>query len=107
MDKLNNFDKSGRIVVMSDSSCIDSASPSLTKCYWLLEKLVRIATEEVDKDSSLMIPKYQLPNDYQTNERVKYMTYENLDFDVLSQQIYKQSHLNSQNQQCNIKGSSF
>jgi hypothetical protein len=37
-------ESSGSIIVMGDSACIDSVSSSLTKCFTLFEKLVRIAT---------------------------------------------------------------
>lgn len=37
-------DTSGSIIVMTDSSCTDSASPSLSKCFWLLERFVRLAS---------------------------------------------------------------
>jgi hypothetical protein len=57
---------------MTDSSCLDSASSSLTKCFYLIDKFVKIASGEIQSDSSLMNDKYQLPNDYQGNERPKY-----------------------------------
>lgn len=45
VEKLPGLEKkSGTIIVMTDSSCMDSASPSLTKCFWLLERFVRIAS---------------------------------------------------------------
>jgi hypothetical protein len=50
VDKLQNFNNSGRIILMTDSSCLDSASSSLTKCYWLIDRFVKIATEEIKYD---------------------------------------------------------
>ena len=35
---------SGKLAVFTDSSCLDSSSASLTKCYWLLEKLVKLVS---------------------------------------------------------------
>ena len=58
IDKLQHFNNSGRIIVMTDSSCMDSASPSLTKCYWLLDKFVKLASEENAIDASLMQKKF-------------------------------------------------
>lgn len=49
---------------MTDSSCIDSASPSLTKCFWLIDRFVKIAAGDIKKDISLMSNKYKLPKDY-------------------------------------------
>ena len=43
---------------MTDSSCVDSASPSMTKCFWLLERFVRIATGDIELDLTLMNSKY-------------------------------------------------
>ena len=83
---------------MTDSSCIDSASPTVTKCFWLLDRFVRIATEDIIQDISLMSSKYLLPKDYSNNERPRYQVLEDLNFEQLHKQIYKQSHLNSQNQ---------
>ena len=48
VDKLQGLNNSGRIVVMTDSSCLDSSSPSLIKCFWLLDKFVRIASGEIE-----------------------------------------------------------
>lgn len=79
---------------MTDSSCVDSASPSLTKCFWLIDRFVKIAVGEIKKDMSLMSNKYLLPSDYESNERPRFATYEDLDLDLLNT-LYKQSHLNS------------
>jgi len=79
---------------MTDSACVDSSSGVLTKCFWLLERFVRIATDDSNFDSSLMNSKYQLPNDYESNERPLYSTFEDLDLNLLNS-LYKQSHLNS------------
>jgi membrane-bound transcription factor site-1 protease len=75
---------SGRLIVMTDSSCTDSASSSLTKCFWLLEKFVRIASLELASDPVLMSPQYQLPNDYEGNERPRLQTLEELDMQQIS-----------------------
>lgn len=72
LDGLPGYNNSGRIVIMTDSSCLDSASPSLTKCFWLLERFVKVASGENTKDSMLMQDKYHLPNDYEGNERPRY-----------------------------------
>lgn len=46
VDSLPGFeDSSGRIIVMTDSSCMDSASASLSKCYGLMEKFVKLASQ--------------------------------------------------------------
>ena len=82
---------------MTDSSCLDSASPSLNKCFWLIEKFVKIATGEIYSDPTLMADKYLLPNDYEGNERPKYQTLEDFDIEKLKLQIYKQAQLNSEN----------
>lgn len=50
VERLNDFNFSGRIVVFTDSSCMDSASPTLMKCFWLLDKFVKIASEEIPVD---------------------------------------------------------
>jgi hypothetical protein len=50
MDGLSDLKDSGRIVVMTDSACIDSSSNSMTKCYWLFERFVRIATGDIALD---------------------------------------------------------
>lgn len=80
---------SGRIVVMTDSSCLDSASPSMTKCFWLIEKIVKIASGEIKSDQTLMIEKYRLPNDYESNERPHFMILEEINMEQLSKSIYK------------------
>ena len=72
---------------MTDSSCMDSASPSLTKCYWLAERFVRIATGE--QDASLMASKYRLPSDFESNERVITATLEDVDMEALRPLLYK------------------
>ena len=72
VDKLAGLSTSGRLVVMTDSSCMDSASPTITKCFWLIDRFVRIATEEIEKDQALMSDKYLLPKDYKNNERPRY-----------------------------------
>jgi membrane-bound transcription factor site-1 protease len=72
VEGLPGFENSGSIIVMTDSSCIDSSSPSLTKCYWLLERFVKIASGELTDDSMLLAGKYLLPKDYQSNERPKF-----------------------------------
>jgi len=79
---------------MTDSSCIDSASPTLTKCFWLIDRFVKIATGEIEKDINLMNNKYKLPSDYASNERPLYQTYEDLDIEKLNS-LNKLSHLNS------------
>ena len=82
VDYLPQLEKSsGRIVVMTDSSCLDSASPSLTKCFWLIEKFVKIASGEIKTDQTLMMDKYRLPNDYESNERPHFMTLEEVDME--------------------------
>lgn len=43
---LPNYNTSGSIVVMTDSACLDSVSSSLIKCFFLLEKFIKIATAE-------------------------------------------------------------
>lgn len=63
---------------MTDSACVDSASPVMTKCFWLLDRFVKIATGDIDIDPSLMASKYQLPSDYESNERPRYSTLEDL-----------------------------
>lgn len=62
VEGLPGYPMSGSIVVMTDSSCMDSASPSLAKCYWLMEKFVKIAAGQWDP--TLMDDHYLLPNDY-------------------------------------------
>ena len=88
---------SGRLLVLTDSSCLDSASATLTKCYWLADRFVKLATSDPG-DSFLMQERYKLPLDYQTNERPKKQTLEEVDFSQL--QLYRQSRLNSWNQTC-------
>jgi hypothetical protein len=45
LDGLEEREFSGRLVVMADSGCIDSTSAG-SKCYWLIDRLVRIASGE-------------------------------------------------------------
>jgi len=71
VDNLPGFeDSSGRIIVMTDSACMDSASASLSKCYGLMDRFVKLASQKTI-DSTLMNNEYRLPKDYQTNERPK------------------------------------
>jgi hypothetical protein len=63
-------DSSGRIIVMTDSSCMDSSSSSLSKCYGLMDRFVKLASLKII-DPVLMHNEYKLPKDYQTNERPK------------------------------------
>ena len=45
VENLPGFDdSSGRIIVMTDSSCLDSASASLSKCYGLMDRFVKLAS---------------------------------------------------------------
>ena len=45
VENLPGFDdSSGRIIVMTDSSCMDSASASLSKCYGLIDRFVKMAS---------------------------------------------------------------
>jgi hypothetical protein len=39
-------DSSGRIIVMTDSSCMDSASSSFSKCYSLMDRFVKLAASK-------------------------------------------------------------
>ena len=52
--------QSGRLSVFTDSSCLDTASASLTKCFWLIEKLVRLSSFE-EVNSTIMSERYRLP----------------------------------------------
>lgn len=45
MDKLPGLEDSGRIVVMTDSNCVDQSEMS-GKCQWLFYELVNIATRD-------------------------------------------------------------
>lgn len=76
---------------------MDSASASLTKCYWLIDRFVKMASSS-DEDNFLRQERFRLPNDYQTNERPKKQTVEEVDFSTLK--LYRQSKLNSWNQTC-------
>jgi hypothetical protein len=44
MPFLPGYEGSGSVIVMTDSACIDSASSSLSKCFFLFDKMVKIAT---------------------------------------------------------------
>jgi hypothetical protein len=80
VDNLPGFeDSSGRIIVMTDSSCLDSASASLSKCYGLIDRFVKLASLKTN-DPILMSNEYRLPKDYQTNERPKIQMYDDVDF---------------------------
>lgn len=94
-------DSSGHIIVMTDSSCMDSASASLSKCYGLMDRFVKLAAQKTSIDPILMNSDYRLPQDFRTNERPKIQKYEDVDFRKLI--LYKQSHLNSWNQKCFVK----
>lgn len=81
---------------MTDSSCMDGSSASLSKCYWLIERLVRIATGQIYRDSVLMSDRFLLRQDYhRATEEVSYATVEDLDAASLKSKMYKQSKLNS------------
>lgn len=103
LNGLSGFNQSGKIIVMTDSACIDSVSSSVSKCYWLFDRFVKIATGDLKIDTSMMHNKYQLPNDYATNEKPRTQIFEELDFAELSETLYKQSHMNSQDKSCRIK----
>ena len=68
IDGLPGFNNSGRIVVMTDSACVDSASPAMSKCYWLLERFVKIAANREYRDKTLMADKYRLPKDFESQD---------------------------------------
>ena len=82
----------GRLAVFTDSSCLDTASASLTKCFWLIEKLIKVVGGHRN-DSSLMSERFRLPDDYTANERPKVLTLE----DVKGVEIYRQGRLHSWN----------
>ncbi len=88
---------SGRLALFTDSSCLDTSSASLTKCFWLLEKLVTILSssgeESVAVGSSMMSERYRLPEDYTANERVKRARVE----DMEGVEVYRQGRLHSAN----------
>lgn len=51
---LQNSSTSGKLILMTDSACIDSVSATTSKCFWLLEKFIQIATSSSSyEDSSL------------------------------------------------------
>lgn len=47
--------------------------------------------------SGLLNEKYKLPQDFESNERVKKLTLEDIDMEDIEMKIYKYSHLNSRN----------
>ena len=61
---------SGRLSVFTDSSCLDTASASLTKCFWLIEKLVRLSSFS-EANTTMLGERYRLPEDYTAHERPK------------------------------------
>ena len=89
---------SGRLSVFTDSSCLDTASASLTKCFWLIEKLVRLSCFE-DVNSTIMSERYRLPKDYTANEKPRKERVE----DIKDVEVYRQGKLHSWDQQCRVK----
>jgi hypothetical protein len=76
LTSLQGLEKSGKIIVMSDSDCIDSSSVhyrdlyeeggsklSSKKCFWLMHKFADIATNKLREDY-LIDDQYKLPNDF-------------------------------------------
>ena len=99
VDNISNA--SGKIIVMSDSDCVDTGStnyrplydyeentPQTTqrdfqykKCFWLMEKFADIATGKIESDAVLMNKEYKLPSDflsemYKGNNSILYETLE-------------------------------
>lgn len=77
--------ESGKIIVMTDSDCLDSVhyksqadqDPLLIsqKCFWLIHKFADIATGKLTKDS-LMDEKFKLPQDFASQHEVRTETLE-------------------------------
>ena len=81
--------QSGRLAVFTDSSCMDTSSASLTKCFWLLEKLIRLSSMHSGDSTnftSIMSERYRLPEDYTANERPRMARLEDIPQEV---EVYK------------------
>lgn len=89
LPSLEGLDSSGKIIVMTDSDCVDTnavhyASPyhqnagtssgTFHKCFWLLHKFADIATgkaEASEATTELLSKRLQLPHDYLSGEYAK------------------------------------
>lgn len=80
LKNLKGFENSGKIIVMTDSDCIDSSSVNYRdlyesnqpkkqtkKCFWLMHKFADIATGKITEDF-LIDDHYKLPSDFLSSE---------------------------------------